>query len=50
MVIIVGGKITLTSRAGLNSYTAYTENGILGITTSTRVERSAPLKFKNYAT
>jgi len=43
------GKIILASRAGLNSYTAYTENGILGITTSTRVERSAPLKFKNYA-
>ena len=44
------GKITIASRAGLNSYTAYTENGILGITTSTRVERSAPLKFKNYIT
>ena len=44
------GKITVPSRAGLNSYTAYTENGILGITTSTRVERSAPLKFKNYIT
>ena len=44
------GKITLDSRAGLNSYTAYTEGGVLGITTSTRVERSAPLKFKNYIT
>ena len=44
------GKITIASRAGLNTYTAYTENGILGLTTSTRVERSAPLKFKNYIT
>ena len=44
------GKITVASRAGLNSYTAYTENGILGITTSTRVERSAQLRFKNYDT
>ena len=44
------GKITVASRAGLNSFTAYTENGVLGITTSMRVERSAPLKHKNYIT
>ena len=44
------GNITISSRTGLNSYTAYTENGILGITTSTRVERSAQLRFKNYDT
>ena len=44
------GKITVASRAGLNSFTAYTENGVLGITTSMRVERSAPLKYKNYIT
>ena len=42
------GRIDLTSRAGLNSYTAYTEGGIGGITTSTIVERNAPLKFKEY--
>ena len=42
------GRIDLTSRAGLNSYTAYTEGGIGGITTSTIIERNAPLKFKEY--
>ena len=42
------GRIDLTSRAGLNSYTAYTEGGVTGITTSTIVERNAPLKFKEY--
>ena len=42
------GRIDLTSRAGLNSYTAYTEGGIGGISTSTIVERNAPLKFKEY--
>jgi hypothetical protein len=43
-----GGTGIVTSRAGLNSYTAYTEGGIGGITTSTIVERNAPLKFKEY--
>jgi len=38
----------MASRAGVNSYTAYTSNGILGITTSMRVERSQQLKSKNY--
>ena len=42
------GRIDLSSRAGLNSYTAYTEGGVTGITTSTIVERNAPLKYKNY--
>ena len=42
------GKIILTSRAGINSYTAYTSNGISGITTSMRVQRFESLKFKNY--
>jgi hypothetical protein len=42
------GKFILPSRVGLNSYTAYTQNGVAGINTSTRVERSASLKFKNY--
>ena len=44
------GRASLAARAGLNSYTAYTNDGVLGITTSMRVERSAPLKFKNYIT
>mgnify|MGYP001264424315 CR=1 FL=1 len=42
------GRIDLTSRAGLNSYTAYTEGGVTGITTSTIVERFAPLRYKSY--
>ena len=42
------GRIDLSSRSGLNSYTAYTEGGVVGITTSTIVERSAPLKSKRY--
>ena len=42
------GRIDLSSRAGLNSYTAYTEGGVTGITTSTIVERNAPLKYKSY--
>ena len=42
------GRIDLSSRAGLNSYTAYTEGGVTGITTSTIVERNAPLKYKRY--
>ena len=50
------GRIDLASRAGLNSFTAFTEGGIgiggsttnTGIHTSTIVERFAPLKFKNY--
>ena len=42
------GRIDLTSRAGLNSYTAYTESGITGLTTSLIVERSVPLKYKGY--
>ena len=44
------GKITLLDRAGVNTYTSFTNDGILGITTSMRVERSAPLRFKNYIT
>ena len=44
------GKITLPERAGVNTYTSFTNNGILGITTSMRVERSVPFKFKNYIT
>ena len=42
------GKLVMASRAGLNSYTAYTSGGIIGINTSMRVERSVSLKSKNY--
>ena len=42
------GRIDLTSRAGLNSYTAYTQSGITGITTSLMVERFNPLRYKGY--
>ena len=47
------GKIMLSARTGINSYTAYTLNGIgtaaSGISTSTIVERTASLKSKNYS-
>ena len=42
------GKIVLSSRSGINSYTAHTSNGVIGITTSMRVQRFESLKFKNY--
>ena len=47
------GRIDLTARSGLNSYSAYTGSGIgytegTGISTSTMVTRSNFLKFKNY--
>ena len=42
------GKILLDSRSGINSYTAYTSNGVSGITTSMIVQRFESLKFKNY--
>ena len=42
------GKILVGSRTGINSYTAYTSNGISGITTSMIVQRFEPLRFKNY--
>ena len=49
------GRIDVKSRAGLNSYTAYTLGGIgtndvTGIQTSMKVQRTASLKFKNYDT
>ena len=47
------GRIMLTSRVGINSYSAYTLNGIgtvdSGISTSMIVERSVSLKSKNYS-
>ena len=42
------GRIDLTARAGLNSYTAYTQSGITGITTSLIVQRTNPLRYKGY--
>ena len=42
------GKFILSSRAGLNSYSAYTSGGVIGINTSMRVERSQQLRSKNY--
>ena len=49
------GRIDLSSRAGLNSYTAYTLGGIgtndvTGIQTSMKVQRTASLKYNNYDT
>ena len=42
------GKFEMASRAGLTSHIAYTSDGIIGINTSMRVERSQQLKSKNY--
>ena len=42
------GKIQLASRSKVTSYTAFTLDGVGGITTSTFVQRSKALKFKNY--
>tara|TARA_Y100001938_G_scaffold20319_1_gene25612 strand:+ start:4284 stop:18035 length:13752 start_codon:yes stop_codon:yes gene_type:complete len=49
------GRIDVKSRAGLNSYTAYTLGGIgtndvTGIQTSMKVQRTVALKYKNYDT
>ena len=42
------GKIILPSRSESNSYNAYTDGGVGGISTSMVVRRSAALKFKNF--
>jgi hypothetical protein len=42
------GKFVMASRAGVNSYSAYTSGGVIGINTSMRVERSVQLRSKNY--
>tara|TARA_B100000287_G_C20038623_1_gene545460 strand:+ start:27 stop:485 length:459 start_codon:yes stop_codon:yes gene_type:complete len=42
------GKISLSARSLSASYTAYTSGGVVGITTSAIVERSASLKYKSY--
>ena len=42
------GKIEMQYRRGLNEFTAYNQNGVGGITTSLRVERTVALRSKNY--
>ena len=42
------GKIQLTSRSEVTSYDAFTTGGVGGITTSTLIQRSKALKFRNY--
>ena len=42
------GRIDLKSRSKVTSYSAFTEGGIGGISTSTFVQRSKSLRFKNY--
>jgi len=42
------GKIDMVSRGLTTSYTAYTSSGVVGLTTSPSVERSASLKYKSY--
>ena len=42
------GRISLGSRKKENSYNAYTLNGYTGISTSTVIRRSSPLKYLNY--
>ena len=42
------GKIDMVSRGITTSYTAYTSNGIAGLSTSAIIERSASLKYKSY--
>ena len=45
------GRITLGSRPGtsVTSFTAYTQNGFTGISTSAVVSRVAPLKYEDYS-
>jgi hypothetical protein len=42
------GRLDLVSRGLTTSYTAYTSTGVVGLTTSASVERSASLKYKGY--
>jgi hypothetical protein len=41
------GKITLSNRSKNNNYNSYTLNGISGLTTSTILKRTNPLKFSH---
>ena len=42
------GRVDMVSRSISTSYTAYTSTGVVGLTTSASVERSASLKYKSY--
>jgi hypothetical protein len=42
------GRIILGDRKKESSYNAYTFNGYVGISTSTIIRRSSPLKYLNY--
>jgi hypothetical protein len=42
------GKIVLSGRYESNEFDSYTSRGLSGITTSARVIRYSPLKYKNY--
>jgi hypothetical protein len=44
------GAITLSSPIGFNSYSFYGDRGIGGISTSSIVKRTTPLKYNNYLT
>lgn len=43
------GKINLKSRSKNINFNSYTNEGIVGIITSSMVRRTTPLKYKNYA-
>jgi hypothetical protein len=42
------GRISLDNRSKVNTYDSYTLNGIAGLTTSTVLKRTNPLRFSNY--
>lgn len=42
------GKIELESSIKESEFNSYTQNGVGGITTSTLVNRTLPLKYLNY--
>ena len=42
------GKIVFEERTNTKSFDSYNDNGVIGISTSGLVQRTASLKFKNY--
>ena len=44
------GRVSLDSRSKVNFYNSYTLNGTSGLTTSTVLKRTFPLRFSNYIT
>jgi len=42
------GRVSLDSRSKVNVYDSYTLNGVTGLTTSTVLKRTNPLRFSNY--